>query len=69
LVFNCIARNKLFGRNATDEIEAIRSILGQDVPVIGFYTYGEIAPFGIEGAKRKSYFHNETAVVIALGSK
>lgn len=69
LMFNCIARCKLFGRYANDEIKAIKSVLGEDVPLIGFYTYGEIAPFGISGKYRKAYFHNETAVVIAIGEK
>ncbi|MDO8593253.1 MAG: FIST N-terminal domain-containing protein [bacterium] len=69
LMFNCIARCKLFGRYADDEIKAIKSVLGEKVPLIGFYTYGEIAPFGISGEYRKAYFHNETAVVIAIGEK
>ena len=67
LVFNCIARKKLFGRYADSEINAIKSVLGKDVPLIGFYTYGEIAPFGIVGKYRKSYFHNETVVIVAIG--
>jgi len=67
IVFNCIARNKLFGRYASKEIETIKSILGENVPLIGFYTYGEIAPFGISGKYRKSYFHNETVVIVAIG--
>lgn len=67
IVFNCIARNKLFGRQADKEIEVIKSILGENVPLIGFYTYGEIAPFGTSGQYRKSYFHNETVVIIAIG--
>jgi len=67
LMFNCIARYKLFGRYANDEINVIKSVLGANVPLIGFYTYGEIAPFGITGKYRKSRFHNETAVIIAIG--
>lgn len=67
IVFNCIARNKLFGRYADKEIKVIKSILGENVPLIGFYTYGEIAPFGISGKYRKSYFHNETVVIVAIG--
>ncbi|MFH1583445.1 MAG: FIST N-terminal domain-containing protein [Candidatus Falkowbacteria bacterium] len=67
LVFNCIARHKLFGRHADNEIKAIKSVLGENVPLIGFYTYGEIAPFGISGKYCKSLFHNETVVIIAIG--
>ncbi|MCK4919163.1 MAG: FIST C-terminal domain-containing protein [Candidatus Pacebacteria bacterium] len=66
IVFNCIARQKLFNRNAKDEIDSIKEILGKDVPVIGFYTYGEIAP--INGKSDIiCRFHNETAVVTVIG--
>lgn len=67
IIFNCIARRKLFGRYANDEITAIQGILGKDVPVIGFYTYGEIAPIGESADELFSRFHNETAVVMVIG--
>lgn len=67
IMFNCIARRKLFGRYATEEIDAIREVLGKEVPMIGFYTYGEIAPIGENNEQRFSRFHNETAVVMVLG--
>lgn len=67
LIFNCIARRKLFGRYANDEISAIQDVLGKDVPMIGFYTYGEIAPIGKDSSSSFTRFHNETAVVIAIG--
>lgn len=67
IVFNCIARRKLFGRYASDEIATIQEVLGKDVPLIGFYTYGEIAPIGESVDKQFSRFHNETAVVMAIG--
>ena len=69
IIFNCIARNNLFGEDAGQEINAIREVLGQDVPIIGFYTYGEQAP--IEGVsadikKCETSFHNETVVIYTL---
>jgi len=69
LIFNCIARNKLFGSALGEEIEAIHSAIGVHVPLAGFYTYGEIAP--IQGVTRAigacaSEFHNETVVVAVL---
>jgi hypothetical protein len=66
LIFNCIARRKVLGRRADEEIAAIRDIIGHQVPVAGFYTYGEIAP--AEGIKGNSIsFHNETVVILLLG--
>ena len=70
IVFNCIARNKLFGDRSGEEISAIQEAVGKDVPLIGFYTYGEQAPLGGEVKnieKCNSAFHNETVVIAVLG--
>ncbi len=69
LIFNCIARKKLLGARGGDEIDAIRGVLGRDVPLIGFYTYGEQAP--INGESRNiercnTVFHNETVVIYVI---
>lgn len=72
IIFNCIARNKLFGERSGDEIDAIQEVLGKNVPLIGFYTYGEQAPLGGEVRninKCNPAFHNETVVICVLGSK
>lgn len=69
IIFNCIARNKLFGQRSGEEIVAIQEVLGRDVPLIGFYTYGEQAPMNGEVKninQCNSAFHNETVVVAAL---
>ncbi len=63
-LFNCIARKKLLMTKKQEEIERIRSIIGQDVPLIGFYTYGEQAPLG--GEIVTCSFHNETDVIFVL---
>jgi len=70
LMFNCIAREKLFGKKAKDEISAIIDIVGKDVPLLGFYTYGEQAPLGGEihdKEKIHTRFFNETVVMFAVG--
>lgn len=70
LMFNCIAREKLFGQKANDEIQAIVNIIGKDVPLLGFYTYGEQAPVGGEfrnPEKCNPRFYNETVVMFAVG--
>lgn len=70
LMFNCIAREKLFGQKAKDEIDAVMEIIGRDVPILGFYTYGEQAPLGGEVRnveKCDPRFYNETAVLFAVG--
>jgi hypothetical protein len=70
IIFNCIARNKLFGERSGEEIEAIQEAVGRDTPLIGFYTYGEQAPLGGEVRninKCNPAFHNETVVICVLG--
>ncbi len=69
IIFNCIARNKLFGDKSGDEINAIQEAVGINVPLIGFYTYGEQAPLGGEVKNIEqcnSAFHNETVVICVL---
>ena len=68
IVFDCIARWKLLGDRIGEEIVAIQEVLGKDVPLIGFYTYGEQAPLGgVLGDKCHSRFHNETMTLMVIG--
>lgn len=68
LVFDCIARNKLLGARIGEEIVAVQEVLGKEVPLIGFYTYGEQAPLGgVIGPECFSVFHNETMALMVLG--
>ncbi len=67
IIFNSISRNKLLGRMAQKEIKIVRQVLGEDVPFVGFYSYGEQAPLRAEMHTGKSYFHNESIVILAIG--
>lgn len=69
IIFNCIARSKLFGERSGEEIDAIQEAVGKETPLIGFYTYGEQAPLGGEVRninKCNPAFHNETVVICVL---
>lgn len=70
VIFNCIARNKLFGERSGEEISAIQEVIGAQLPLIGFYTYGEQAPLGGEVRNIEQCnpaFHNETVVICVVG--
>ncbi|MEA3328249.1 MAG: FIST N-terminal domain-containing protein [Candidatus Omnitrophota bacterium] len=69
ILFDSISRSKLLGRRNGLEIDAVKDILGWNVPLIGFYCYGEQAPLRAEKNIGQSYFHNESIVVIAIGEK
>jgi len=66
IVFDSIARNKLLGRQAGKEISIIKEILGWDVAIIGFYTYGEGAPLKSLDYRGESYLHNETIAILTM---
>ena len=60
LAFDCIARRAVLGASTQDEVDRIGART-DGAPVVGFYTYGEIArTHGMSG------FHNQTLVVLAL---
>ena len=61
LVVSCAARKWMLGARVEREMETILAAVGPDLPVLGVYSFGEIAPLG--GLSR---FHNETCVTLAL---
>ena len=70
-VFDCMARYKLLGQGirTKEEIDVIQEVLGKNVPLIGFYTYGEQAPLAgdIDPQTCQSVFHNETMALLVIG--
>lgn len=65
IIFDCISRKQLLGKDAYKEIDAIKGIVGKNTPMIGFYTYGEQAP--TYGAP--TGFHNQTVVIYIIAKK
>ncbi|TSC97287.1 MAG: hypothetical protein Greene101447_555 [Parcubacteria group bacterium Greene1014_47] len=66
LMFNCMARNKLLGVRCHEENQTVLGVIGKDVPMVGFYTYGEQGPLlGKKGTP--AYFHNETMTLVVVG--
>lgn len=64
LCFSCSARRIMLGTRTQEECRLVQSRTGQDIPLAGFYTYGEICP---GSAKTGNEFHNETFVAVLLG--
>ncbi|NTU97578.1 MAG: hypothetical protein HGA62_07175 [Chlorobiaceae bacterium] len=68
VMFSCVGRKLVLGRRVQEEVGVVRDCLGPDVPVIGFFTYGEIGPVDKTIKERLSAkFHNETVVLWVLG--
>ena len=59
-LISCVGRRLVLKQMAEDEIEAVNTVLGDQVYTAGFYSYGEIAPF------KKSTpctLHNQTMTI------
>lgn len=70
LMFSCVGRKLVLGRRTQEEVDAVRKILGENVPIMGFYTYGEIGPIDkLREELAAAKFHNETVVLWVLGEK
>ncbi|MDP8264466.1 MAG: FIST N-terminal domain-containing protein [Candidatus Aceula lacicola] len=66
LVFESASRQKLLGRNIFQEIQIIKEVLGESVPIFGMYCYGEFAPLGTPGQASQSFLQNETISILAI---
>ncbi|MEI6438003.1 MAG: FIST N-terminal domain-containing protein [Candidatus Omnitrophota bacterium] len=62
-IFASLARRKLFGRSAGQELNQIKEILGLACPVFGMYTYGE---FGA-ATSTDLQTHNASILIAGLG--
>lgn len=68
MMFSCVARKMVLGRRTNEEVNLVKSVFGKDIPIIGFYTYGEIGPIDKRvPTLRATRWHNETVVIYALG--
>ena len=67
LIFEGIGRLKMQSRFAFKEIQAIKGILGNNTPIFGMYSHGEIAPLKSEENIRKTHFHNESIIILTIG--
>ena len=67
LVFDSISRYMLLGKEAIKEPEIIKEVFGAQTPILGFYTFWEQAPLEAIDYMGKSYVHNQTVAVLAIG--
>lgn len=66
LVFSCCSRHIILGSRTEEEHQQVTSIVDADIPVAGFYTYGEIAPQRTGATTR---YHNDTFVLLLMGEE
>lgn len=64
VLVSCVGRKLVMGNRVDEEIEAVTEVLGHQVALAGFYSYGEISPFASGGACK---LHNQTMTITFLG--
>lgn len=70
IMFSCVGRKLVLGRRIQEEISAVKQCFGDDIPIIGFYTYGEIGPINkMKAELATAKFHNETVVLWVIGEE
>jgi phosphoserine phosphatase RsbU/P len=65
LAFSCILRKQALGTRVIEEIDALEREYPAGLPIMGFYSFGEIAPPATDW---ESICHNATLVTLVLGS-
>jgi len=64
LVVSCVGRRLVLNQLIDEEIEGVAGILGDDVSLVGFYSYGELAPFSDE--LLSCQLHNQTLTLTVV---
>ena len=64
LIVSCVGRKIVMNQLIDDELEIIQDTLGENVHLIGFYSYGEIAPF--QDNLSTCELHNQTMTLTTI---
>lgn len=60
LLISCVGRKLILKQRVEEEVEAVRDVLGPRPVLVGFYSYGEIAPFRPDA---RCDLHNQTMTI------
>ena len=56
IAISCVGRRLVLGARVEEELEAVKEVIPQGTPLIGYYSYGEISPL----ASGRCDLHNQT---------
>jgi hypothetical protein len=65
LLVSCVGRHLVLGDAVEEELEVVGEVLGKEMTLAGFYSYGEFAPL----APGDCRLHNQTMTVTCLGER
>ncbi len=63
LAISCVGRRLVLGERTEEEVEASLETLGKNASLVGFYSYGEISPSGLQSCD----LHNQTMTFTTFG--
>jgi hypothetical protein len=63
ILISCVGRRLVLKQLVEEEVEVVHDIIGQNPKITGFYSYGEIAPFGVFSPCE---LHNQTMSITIL---
>jgi hypothetical protein len=63
ILISCVGRKLVLKQRVEEEVESVRDVLGGDAVLVGFYSYGEIAPFS---GSTVCELHNQTMTITTL---
>jgi hypothetical protein len=63
ILISCVGRRLVLKQLVEEEVEAVQGIIGHHPKITGFYSYGEIAPFGVFSPCE---LHNQTMTITTL---
>lgn len=63
ILISCVGRRLVLKQLVEEEIEVVRDVVGEKPSITGFYSYGEIAPFG---EFSPCELHNQTMTITTL---
>lgn len=64
MMFSCTGRKIALGTKTREEVEHVKEILPDSIPMSGFYTFGEIGPVSDHSRAR---YHNTTFITLLMG--
>ena len=63
ILVSCVGRKLVLDQRVEEEVEEVRSVLGDDTKITGFYSYGEISPLT---PSVNCELHNQTMTITAF---
>ncbi|MCK4709664.1 MAG: FIST C-terminal domain-containing protein [Gammaproteobacteria bacterium] len=67
LIVSCTGRKTVMNELIEEELEVVQDVLGENIQLSGFYSYGELAPFSND--IYTCHLHNQTMTLTAIYEK